>query len=118
MRRLILSLTVVLFFVWLLPLGIFIKPSQEKVACDGQRAICMCCCHMFKKTSNSPGKVMLSGATQGTSKEAPSSGGASNYFLSSVFMNPTINLWSSQWRSSTQFPTLPFIRSIESVPRF
>ena len=96
MQRAVSSLLVIFFILWILPLGYFIKPSQEKVACDGQRAICMCCCHMFKKTSNSPGKVMLSGATQGTSKEAPSSGGASNYFLSTAFMRPAIDLQFSQ----------------------
>jgi len=115
-RRLILSLTVVLFLIWILPLGYFIKPSQEKIACDGQRGICMCCCHIFKKVS--PGKVMLSCSTQGTSKEASSSGGASNYFLSTVFVTPVFDLRSSQWGSPIQFPSLFFIRSIESVPKF
>ncbi len=118
MRHLIAFLTFVLFFIWLLPLGIFIKPSQEKVACDGQRAICMCCCHMFKKTSNVLGKVMLSCPTQGTSKEASSSGGSSNYFLSTVFVTPVIGLRPSQWGSFIQSLSLPFIRSIESVPKF
>ena len=28
--------------MWLLPLGVFIKPSQEKTACDGQRPFHMC----------------------------------------------------------------------------
>ncbi len=34
--------TIALFFLWLLPLGIFIKPAQEKIACGGKRAICLC----------------------------------------------------------------------------
>lgn len=38
-----LSLTVLaIFFIWILPLGAFIKPSQEKKVCNGQRAICLC----------------------------------------------------------------------------
>ncbi len=96
MRHIIILLTAIVFFVWLLPLGVFIKPSQEKVVCDGQRAICMCSVHFIKKVSNSLGKVMLASATQGTSKEAPSSGSASNYFLSNTSLIPVVDLRSSR----------------------
>ena len=117
MQRAVSSLLVIFFILWILPLGYFIKPSQEKVACDGQRAFCMCCCHIFKKTSNTAVKVVLSCPTQGTSKETSSSGGASNYFISNKPVMPEINLQASQWAASKIFPTLPFIRSIEFVPK-
>ena len=118
MRVTVGALTALLFFIWLLPLGIFIKPSQEKVACDGQRAICMCSVHFNKKAPSTPGKVMLACAAQGASKEAPSSGSASNYFLSNIPVMPVIDLRVSQWESPVYFPSLPIIQSVEHVPRF
>jgi hypothetical protein len=42
MRRALATFLLLGFVLWILPLGFFIKPSQEKIACDGQRAICMC----------------------------------------------------------------------------
>ena len=42
MKRFIGILTSILFVVWLLPLGVFIAPSEEKIVCGGKRAICLC----------------------------------------------------------------------------
>jgi hypothetical protein len=42
MRRWTSVVLTVAFILWILPLGIFIAPSKEKLFCDGQRAICMC----------------------------------------------------------------------------
>ena len=118
MRRLILSLTIVLFFIWLLPLGIFIKPSQEKIACDGQRAICMCSVHIMKAVPNTSGKIMLSHDSQGASKESSSSGGTGNYYISNNIMLPKFHLQASQCPVPMHMSTLLIIRSIESVPKF
>ena len=41
-EKIIILIFIISFILWILPLGFFIKPSQEKFACDGQRAICMC----------------------------------------------------------------------------
>jgi len=42
MKCLARTFTIIFFFAWLLPLGVFITPSQEKIACGGKRAICLC----------------------------------------------------------------------------
>ncbi len=42
MKPLVSLLSITLFFLWILPLGFFIKPDQEKTACGGLRAVCMC----------------------------------------------------------------------------
>lgn len=42
MKKILITITAVLFFIWIMPLGIVIKPAFEKLACGGQRAICMC----------------------------------------------------------------------------
>jgi len=62
-----------------LPLGIFIKPSQEKVVCDGQRAICMCHAFVPKASASAvePGINLKAGTS--SNKENPSGG---NYFVS------------------------------------
>jgi len=69
--------TGILFFVWILPLGAFIKPSDEKKACNGKRAICLCS-HLFaKQTAKYAGKTLL--------KNASSAGESSNGVPSSHF---------------------------------
>jgi hypothetical protein len=42
MKRFISLLSALTIFVWIMPLGAFIKPSQEKTACGGHRAFHMC----------------------------------------------------------------------------
>jgi hypothetical protein len=42
MRRWISLILLVVFFSWIVPIGVFIAPSKEKLLCDGQRAICLC----------------------------------------------------------------------------
>lgn len=59
MHKIIGSLTALLFFIWILPLGVFIKPSQEKKICGGQRAICMCSHMMTKQTAPAPSQPPL-----------------------------------------------------------
>jgi hypothetical protein len=118
MKPLVGFLTVVLFFIWLLPLGIFIKPSQEKVACDGQRAICMCSVHFAHKSPSNPlGGIAT--ANPNANKEAPSNGGgAGNYFESGLSV---LSVTHSSILPDFQvelIPSLQFINPIEHVPRF
>jgi hypothetical protein len=118
MRHFIASLTAVLFFVWLLPLGIFIKPSQEKVACDGQRAMCMCSVHFAHKASSNPLEGITTANSNG-SKEAPSnSGSAGNYFESSAAVLNVVHSSILPDFRVELIPSLQFINPIEHVPRF
>ncbi len=104
------------FVLWILPLGYFIKPAQEKAACDGQRAMCMC--HVFipkltDKAADSTGTFKE--PTGSANKE--NSGGAGNYFLSA---KPHIVL---DLRSRSLFDNQPssyanpFLASLEYVPK-
>lgn len=70
--------TALLFFIWILPLGVFIKPAQEKFACNGQRAICLCSHLMAKKSSSQPAKII--NPSGGTQKDAGGPGGANHDF--------------------------------------
>ncbi len=77
MRKIIFSITALVFLIWILPLGIFIKPSQEKVACNGQRAICLCTHRLGKPVAKSAAYKGI-GAAQKKHNEA---GGAGLDFL-------------------------------------
>src|SRR5208283_4955065 len=112
MRETVGGLTAVVFFIWLLPLGIFIKPSQEKVACDGQRAICMCHAFVPKAADKAtePGITLRAGAS--SNKENPSAG---NYFVSAkpaVILNAHL----TSFFQNQLFPyKSPFLVSLEQV---
>lgn len=115
MQRAVSSFVAVLFLIWILPLGVFIKPSQEKVACDGQRAMCMCHAFIPKVSDKAmePGINLRAGAS--TNKENPSAG---NYFISvkpaAILSSHLASLFQNQlipYRS-------PFLASLEHVPKF
>lgn len=48
MKKLASGIILIIFTAWVLPLGAFFKPEQEKTACNGERAICLCT-HIAKK---------------------------------------------------------------------
>jgi hypothetical protein len=85
MKRVGSSIVVFCVFVWLLPLGAFIKPTQEKKACDGRRAFHMCSM-MSGKTSAEPSseKVSISNSS-GFNENAQSQGSGGNEFLIASF---------------------------------
>lgn len=75
-RRFFYGVILLLFLIWILPLGAFIAPSQEKLACRGQRAICLCT-HVAAK-----GKAKTwTKSSSGTHKEEGGSSGGHNFLL-------------------------------------
>lgn len=81
MKQLISLLTALMLFIWILPLGVFIKPSQEKSACGGLRAVCMCH-HADAGVMNIPVQGAGFKASVTTHHEPLTSGtSAGNYFL-------------------------------------
>ena len=73
--RFLTSFVLLCLFLWLLPLGAFIKPSQEKIACDGHRAFHMCSMMMGKIDPNpSPEVKFSSGGEQRTAKSSAAGG--------------------------------------------
>ena len=117
MQRLGASLIVGVFLVWLLPLGIFIKPSQERIACDGQRAICMCH-HSIEKIKSSPIEGFGFKNNAGSNKESSASnGGAGNYFLvSNIHTQNVLSIFLLN-RQTLLAEVEPLFRSIEHVPK-
>ena len=116
MRYLVSILTAMMFFIWILPLGVFIKLSQERTVCDGQRAMCMCHAMVIKEKSNGSGKPILV-HNSGSNKEAASSGGGVNQFLAYLTINSMNDQISKHFESPEHFSSLLLVRNIEHVPK-
>jgi hypothetical protein len=116
MKRLLPSLLVVSFILWILPLGSFIKPSQEKLACDGQRAMCMCHVLILKSDKvMEPGLMIKAGSS---ANKENSSGSGNNYFVSA---RPALALnVHAASIFDNQFLTYknPYLAALEYVPKF
>ena len=115
MKRLIVSFLLAGFILWILPLGFFIKPSQQNLACDGQRAMCMC--HIM--IPKSLDKAMDAGINLKTASanNENSSGGGANYFVSSkpviVLHAPLASFFENQHLSYNN----PCLAALEYVPK-
>jgi len=79
MRRIISTLIIFLFFIWILPLGAFIRPEKEEKACNGQRAICLCSHLLAKHRPQQVASSLLKNGTGTAQKESP--GSASHFFI-------------------------------------
>jgi hypothetical protein len=116
MNKLLSSFLVISFILWILPLGIFVKPSQEKLACDGQRAICMCHALVLKESDKAMEAGINLKAGSSTNKEN-SSAGAGNYFVSAkpkVILNlHATSFFENQYHCYKN----PFLASLEYVPK-
>src|SRR5438552_3879880 len=103
------------FILWILPLGIFIKPSHEKLACDGQRAVCMCHALIPKSSDKAmePGIALKAGSS--TNKEnAP---GAGSYFIS-LKTTAALNLpYASFFSNPHLCYKSPYLAAFEYVPK-
>lgn len=65
-----------------MPLGAFIKPSQEKIACDGKRAFHMC--SMMGQTSDKSDTVSIT-VSSGTGNSAKNAGAGDDAALLNIF---------------------------------
>ena len=115
MSRIFSILTLLAFFLWIIPLGVFIKASQEGKFCGGQRAICLCSVNFQTKQAKNL-KPMLANAGQ-VSKESNSSGGSNREFFTAKFFLNTSYIQQT-FCLLDFYPTAAlFIKSIEHVPK-
>ncbi len=114
MKKLLPSFLLVSFILWILPLGYFIKPSQEKTACDGQRAMCMCHAMVPKVSSKAMEHGIMLKAGASANKENSSAG---NYFISAksaVVLNlHAASIFKNQYLCYKN----PFLAALEYVPK-
>jgi len=118
MKHILTALTLIVFMAWLLPLGIYIKPSQEKIACDGQRAICLC--HVgLHKAANKPMEpgISLKGQTASSQKEEAHGGAAGHYFVSAkVIVSQGLQV-ASAFENQYLCYKNPYLASLDHVPK-
>lgn len=116
MQRLLSAVVLIIFFIWILPLGAFFKPSQAKIACDGQRAICLCPHLIVKHKAQDQGEKIVI-VNPGVHKEGSSPGGASHDFVllnTRHHHNDLISFLLQQNQSLQQFI---FSKEVEHVPK-
>jgi hypothetical protein len=109
------SIILILFFIWLLPLGVFIKPSQEQVVCGGQRAVCMCS-HIQVKVKGSALEGSSLKSVSASQKEAGSSS-AGHYYLA---LNQAVKHLASSFYSNEALLLAyrnPSLKAIEHIPK-
>jgi len=118
MRRFVAVSIIFMFFAWILPLGIFITPSKEKLFCGGQRAICLCSHSaggaLAKK--NQSGETVMK-VSPSANKEATGSFFSGQYdFAVNLFdkKNGKVSLYFSHHRN---FYQLLVCKSIDHVPK-
>lgn len=116
MRRTVSLLVLVLFLVWILPLGVFIKPADEQKVCAGQRAICLCTHKMTQDKPAGAGKIMLTN-TGALNKESFSPAGASHDFWSADLAETFRHGRMIDFLDPTVLSPLLFIKQIEHVPK-
>jgi hypothetical protein len=115
MKKNIAVISGLLFFIWILPLGVFIKPGQEQLACNGQRAICLCSSHLAKNTEQTAVKVFSPGASHAHEK-SPSSG-SSHDFLASNSLNDFIEQQSALMFSPVASYQFNLVKALDPVPK-
>ena len=87
-RRLAAGVACAAIFAWMLPLGSFIKPSQEKTACGGKRAFHMC--SMMKKAAaeRTEGRVVFTNGSGAQNNPLQGSGGPEDWLLPRALPRP------------------------------
>ncbi len=104
------------FILWVLPLGFFINPSQEKLACDGQRALCMCRA-LVPKSSEKAMEAGINLKAGASANKENSSGGAGNYFISARPAIALNLLFASQFENQFLSYRNPSLAALEYVPK-
>jgi hypothetical protein len=109
--------TIILFFVWILPLGVFIRPSQEKLACGGRRAVCLCS-HMDPQSKAKPAQGCSLQANPNANEEAnASANGPGQYYLAAYLSSQEIlNTFILHESLASPYHT-PSLDPIEHVPK-
>jgi hypothetical protein len=115
MKRFLSFLTSFLFLIWILPLGVFIKPSQEKEFCNGRRAICLCTKLMAKmKDQGCTKKIWIQNAP--VKEEGPSAGFNQHFLLSQMSLFLKSSHFASIILQQNPYQFL-LVRQLDPVPK-
>lgn len=118
MKKTALSFITIVFVLWLLPLGVFIKPAQEKTACGGQRAICLC---SHRGEAAAKAKPMEASTTYksaaASQKEAVPAGGAAHYFVAAQTVDAQMLIAAACLEQQYLHYKDPFLSTLDHVPK-
>lgn len=85
MKKILSSILICVFSLWLLPVAALVAPSQDKLVCDGQRAICLCrhqpSAKSLQPSSGSRQASGMDAVQSGQSQTIKESGGMAPQFL-------------------------------------
>jgi hypothetical protein len=115
MRAHISTITAAIFLVWILPLGIFIKPDEEKLACNGKRAICMCSHLLAKQTAKFAGKILLKNAVD---IDGANGAPASHFYVNAVLAGIRTSADNDTVFERSFFYSDPTRKTADPVPKF
>lgn len=116
MRKFSATVTLVLFFVWIMPLGLFISRENEEEACFGKRAICLCSQLVEKQLRKRGFTTFLKAGASTENTQAGSATGSPNYILSIRQLLLVHNQLAFTQRNLTLHQSL-FVRPIDHVPK-
>lgn len=116
MRRFIGLITTLLLFIWLLPLGAFIKPEQEKEACAGKRAICLCSHLLKKQLAKNANKTFLQAASASSAEKENTSGSSHNFLAHVADIKKPLPFNLLNHENPFKYSFL-YIRTIDPVPK-
>ncbi len=117
MKRYFSLFIIFIFFIWILPLGVFIKKSEEKEVCNGHRAICMCSHAMAQQNSKPLEGIVLKSASGAPHKEGHSSSSSSLKFFF-AHQNNLFQIHALAYNDAFIFTyDNPFINPTAPVPR-
>jgi hypothetical protein len=114
MFRLVSFFILLVFALWILPLGVFIKSSQQKTFCGGQRAICLCS-HMKAKSKGPHAEQAVKTVTPSSNKEA--SGFSSHAFDLAVVFKFAAGDRAQYLSRQESFYSLIIAHPVEHVPK-
>lgn len=117
MSRLISIIVIGIFILWLIPLGVFISPSKEKLLCGGQRAVCLCSGKMTNASVDNTGFGVTVKPAGAFENEQNASGGACHPF---TLAHNGVQLSQDKFHPSIEarsFYSDPSLSSLEHVPK-
>lgn len=99
-----------------MPLGAFIKPSQEKTACDGKRPFHMCSMMKAPVKKSPPPGVSIQSASS-TARSAVSSAGVSDKLWIKAHAAVYPDFAAPLYEAYKFFPVTPSIYRLDAVPK-
>lgn len=116
MRRICSLFVSIVFLGWIMPLGSWIQPAQESVACNGQRAVCMCSHAKAAPAAAQPGPAVYKAG--GAARGEPGGSASARQYLHAIELGAFFGAQAGHLFTRDFQPALLFVaRPIEHIPK-